>query len=294
LAILIAFYLIAVIFIQMKGESFHFPTPVAPAEGPSRIARLLPTPNPPKAEERLEPPLPPPLEVEAKVDPPPSPLVAKREEPLAPPQPASKSNLPVPPPPVSNGEKEKTSAQERVKKAGLLGLLGEKGSAPPLAAGLSSLKEVPPPSAEKGETVTVFPQEKIETLRQKTLVAEEKKLALARVAVIKEDLSQAKIVQGGLERNPEVVSDVVHQNKEGLLVLYNKRLQTNPNVQGHLTLEFVISPQGDVLKCLIVTSSLSDPLFEKEIVEEILRWKFPSYEKETTTVLYPLSFFPAG
>lgn len=292
LTTLLFVYLGLVLLIQVKGESLGLPVPVAPQE-PPRVAKLLP-PAPRSA---------PPPKVELKTGPPPlpPPSVAKREFSI-PPAPATRpeqtakikrEEAPVAAPP--QGATAPAPSREEIKKVGLLGLLGGgKSSGPSLGKGFSSLKEIPPPSAKKGPPAPLLPREGIETIRQRTVVAEETKLALTRKAVVGEDLSQTSITHDGFELNRETVSDIVQQNRDKLLVLYNRRLQKHPNVQGSLTVEFVISPQGQVLQCNILASSLFDPLFENEIVKEILQWKFPAVEKGATTVLYPLSFSPAG
>lgn len=309
LAVSFSFYVVLVIFIQLKGESFQMkPAPaVSETEEPPRVARLLVEPQ--KAPSA---PLPPPT-IEAP----------KKEPPKVEAPPVEK---PIPSPPAPKGtpkvEKAETSSspapvakappQEQVKKVGLLGLLGgKKGSGSPPAAGkgFSSLKDLPPPSAEKKPSSAApssssaaaplpsFAQEEIEKIRRRALTEQETKLTQTRQAVVQEDLSKTKITQeggAGGGRNQEAISGIVHLNREKLQLLYNRQLQRKPELQGFLTVEFLISSQGQVLECRIVNSSLSDPIFEKEVVQEILRWKFPSAAQGTTTVLYPLSFSPAG
>ncbi len=292
LTTLLFVYLGLVLLIQVKGESLGLPVPVAPQE-PPRVAKLLP-PAPRSA---------PPPKVELKTGPPPlpPPSVAKREFSI-PPAPATRpeqtakikrEEAPVAAPP--QGATAPAPSREEIKKVGLLGLLGGgKSSDPSLGKRFSSLKEIPPLSDRKEPPAPLLPRDGIETIRQRTVGSEEKRLALTRKTAADENLSETRIIQDGFELDQEAVSDIVHQNKEKLLLLYNRRLQKNPNAQGRLTVEFIISPQGGVLKCAILSSSLSDPALENEIVQEILRWKFPSVEEGATTVLYPLSFFPAG
>lgn len=294
LTALLFVYLGLVGLIHLKGESLRLPVPAASPE-PPRIAKLLPAAPkrlpPPKAEMPLPPPK---AEMKTEPLPLPPPSIAKREVPV-PKVKKEEAALPAPLPPPPQTAVAPAPSKDEVKKVGLLGLLGG-GKAPDasLGKGFSSLKEIPPPSAKKGPPAPLLPQEGIESIRQRTVVEEETRLALNRKAVVGEDLSQTRITHDGFALNRDAVSDIVQQNRDKLLVLYNRRLQKNPNVQGSLTVEFVISPQGEVLQCHILRSSLSDPAFESEIVKEILQWKFPAVEKGATTVLYPLSFSPAG
>jgi TonB family protein len=295
LAALLSFYVATVLFVQLKGESLQLnkPARIAPQEEPPRVARLLVEPQKPP---RLPPPKVEPLQP-PKIEP------AKIEKPASPVAPTQ--GLPKGEPASAPSAVPKTPPQEQVKNVGLLGLLGgSKGSnsGSPVGRGFSSLKEIPPPSSEKqtsssSSPLPSFAQEEIEKIRQRTLAQQETKLIQTRQAVVQEDLSQTKITQegaSGSRQNQEAVSGIVHQNRDKLQLIYNKQLRRKPELQGFLTVEFVISAEGQVVECRVVTSSLSDPIFEKEVVQEILRWRFPSTSQGITTVLYPLSFSPTG
>ncbi|GEM_PF-4943715 len=318
LAVSFLIYVALVILIQFKGESLQMKQSAltTPPQEPPRVARL-------RVEPQKAPPPPPAPVVEAAKPAPAPPRVespkVEKPAPLTPPvKSAPKIEKAEQAPPAAA---PKAPPQEQVKKVGLLGLLGgSKGSGSPssVGKGFSSLKEIPPPSSEKKSSsssssssssfsssspssttsppLPSFAQEEIEKIRQRALTEQETRLTQTRHAVVQEDLSQTKITQegGAGERNQEAISGVVHLNREKLQLLYNRQLQRKPELQGFLTVEFVISSHGQVVECRIVNSSLSDPIFEKEVVQEILRWKFPSAAQGTTTVLYPLSFSPSG
>ena len=301
LAVALSFYVGLVILIHLKGPSLHTKAAPAPTEDPPRVARLL-----------VEPQKPPPLQA-----PPPRVEAPKAAPSIAD---APKVENPAPPPSVPKnapkGERAashpaapKASPQEQVKNVGLLGLLGgSKGPAPHVGKGFSSLKEMPPLSAGKkpassapgsASSLPSFAQEEIEKIRRRALTEQEATLTQTRRSVVQADLSQTKITQeggtgGGGGRSEEAISGIVQQNREKLQLLYNRQLQRKPGLQGFLTVEFLISARGQVVECHIVASSLSDPIFEKEVVQEILRWTFPSAAQGSTTVLYPLSFLPSG
>ena len=273
LSISLSLYAMVVLSAQMFGERPRpFLLAARPGE-PARVARLLIEPRPAPA------PLPPPTRAESKIE---------KPRPLAPP----KIEKSVPP--------SQRGAQERVKKTGLLGLLGKEND-PTMGADFSSLQEIPFASSEKSQTTPSFdPKEQdgtldvIEKIRRKALQEEEKKMAQTRRVIVEEDLSRAKITQEGSARSQEAISGSVRRNKERLGALYAGLLEKNPGLKGGVTVEFVISPEGRVVQCRIVASSLRLPSFEEAILQEILRWKFPSMEGGSTTVLYPISFFPDG
>jgi TonB family protein len=105
--------------------------------------------------------------------------------------------------------------------------------------------------------------------------------------------SGLRIIQGS-DRNYGVISTSVQIKRSQLKTVYNKELRNSPNLEGNVILEFVVSPAGTVLKCNILTSSLENPAFEEALIQEILQWRFPKVKEGTTTILFPISFFPTG
>lgn len=315
LSLLLPFYAAALILLQTRPELFHFSSPAPSRIEPPRIARILPSPRSGRPLQVKEPPA-----VQKTSVSPASPLLPASQEAGPPPVQKADRKVSLPPPSAGSASGGKgvaasaTSREGQMKKVGILGLLGE-GKAP-AGKGFASLKEIPPtagkgdkkggllstlPESEidgkgdkKGGLLSTLSESEIETIHHKTVATEEQRLAHGRREVIEANLSQPKIIQEGFAAGQQTIHDIVYQNKEKLLVLYNRRLIGNPNVQGNITLEFIISPRGRVIKCYILDSSLSDPPFEKEIIEEIMAWTFPAVEKGETTVLYPLAFFPAG
>lgn len=282
--------------VELKPEIKTETKPEARKESP---APSLPVAPPKPAAEKL-----------AKAERPSSTLPPGKAETL----PASPA-LPSGPPPTESAAPRPTPKEE-VKKVGLLGLLGGgkgKASDPSLSQSFSSLKEIPSPSplpsapSDAPSSPALSPREKkgappaasispetLEQIRKQTVEAQEKGLVQTRQAAIEENLSEMRATSDGVALNHSAISGIANQNKERLLQLYSRRLRQNPKIKGAVTIEFVISPEGKVLKCQILSTSLSDPIFENEIVKEILQWRFPAGEKGTTTVLYPLSFSPAG
>lgn len=313
--LLMGFYVVAVVFLQLKGEALRPAEVLPPPEASPRMARILtappspPAPSPMVAPENPAPAQAPVQEAMEEVKPEVKEALKKKlpETPAeTPKRPVEKPKADAPPisrepaaAPPKTDTIAKAAPQEQIKKVGLLGLLGGGGTDPSAKKPFASLKEIPSSSGVVNEKTPApphqsFQQETVEQIRKKTLAAQEKSLVQTRKAAVEENLSEIRATNGSLELNHSAISEIAGTNKEKLLALYRKRLQQNPNVRGSLTVEFVISPEGTVLKCQILNSSLSDPVFESEIIREILQWRFPSAEKGATTVLYPLSFSPAG
>jgi len=192
----------------------------------------------------------------------------------------------------------KNPKKERVKKVGLLGLLGKKtprrGSSirnlrRPLSVGKNARRSSPGPGtgplSENKERKTV-------KLRNEVLREEQNRLT-RRGGSGSAQASDLRIIQGS-DRNYGIISSSVQVKRSRLRTVYNEQLRNSPNLEGNVILEFVVSPEGSVLKCNVLTSSLGNPEFEKALVREILRWRFPRVKKGTTTILFPISFFPSG
>jgi TonB family protein len=311
LTVLLSFYLFLIFFIRVKGEAPLPGVPISPAEDSPRIARLLTEPQqitlpppPHLPSPKVEAPPLPPAEVEPPMVSPPAKVdSAEVEKSAKGPSPEANGGGPSPP---------KAAPRERIKKKGLLGLLGrEKGSAPSLG-GFSALKDLPPlPFEEK--TAGSLPEsdlqdgsdDGIDEIRERVLSEQERRLAQLsaggsgagqggeRGAVEVADKPLSSILSGSARTRGDVDA-VVQQNKEKLLLSYNRFLQKNPDLQGSLTVEFIITAEGQVFQCHVLSSSLNDPGFEEAVVREILQWRFPSVEGGSTTVLYPVFFYPAG
>ncbi|HIE65296.1 MAG: TonB family protein [Nitrospira sp.] len=202
------------------------------------------------------------------------------------------------------GFSRKKQTKKQVQKVGLLGLLGKKtpGRGPSIrklrqplsirknalhgkdAKGSSTEQETNLPFKNKGD--------KIDTLRRKVLQEEQSRLT-RRSGSPSAQTSDLRIIQGS-DRNYGIISSSVQIKRSRLTIVYNNQLRNSPNLEGNVILEFVVSPDGGVLKCNILTSSLGNPEFEKALVREILQWRFPRVKKGTTTILFPILFFPSG
>lgn len=95
---------------------------------------------------------------------------------------------------------------------------------------------------------------------------------------------------GRSEENVQIVFD---RNKSKIYNVYNRALRSNPSLQGKVVLSLTIAPSGKVTKCTIVSSELNDPALEKKLVQRVKLLNFGPAEVATTTISYPIDFFPA-
>lgn len=189
-------------------------------------------------------------------------------------------------------------SKEKVKKSGLLGLLGNKKRKTRAKNALFS-QGLKRPGKNRLQISTPdtdpFPTEglqKMARLRNKLLKSEQKRLMTKR-SLGRKRKSPLKIVQGS-GRNFGVISSAIAQEEWRLTSVYNRLLQKSPGLQGNLIIEFTISPEGKVIKSHVLTSSFANIHFEKALIQAIRLWKFPMAKEGETTILYPLAFSPAG
>ena len=100
---------------------------------------------------------------------------------------------------------------------------------------------------------------------------------------------------GASGRTIQEVRDVVASYVPGLKYLYDRELKQRPSLQGKVTVEFVISPPGQVVEVRLISSALRHPSLEGAILARIRGWRFPSKPGDSTRVTFPLDFVaPAG
>lgn len=189
-------------------------------------------------------------------------------------------------------------SKEKVKKSGLLGLLGNKKRKMRTKNILFSQGLKRPRknrlqgSAPNADSLPTEGLQKMAHLKNKLLKSEQKRLMTKR-SLGRQRKSQLKIVQGS-GRNFGVISSAIAQEEWRLTSVYNRLLQKSPGLQGNLIIEFTISPEGRVIKSHVLTSSFANIHFEKALIQAIRLWKFPMAKEGETTILYPLAFSPAG
>lgn len=94
-------------------------------------------------------------------------------------------------------------------------------------------------------------------------------------------------------RSQEEVERVFQKNKGSIFSIYNRELRKDPSLQGKVIVELTISPDGTVIKCVLVSSELKNKNLERRLVSRIKKFKFASKKVPKITVTYPIEFVPS-
>lgn len=75
-----------------------------------------------------------------------------------------------------------------------------------------------------------------------------------------------------------------------LTYIYEKHLRRNPNLTGKMVVEVTIVAAGHVESARLISSTMNNSQFEREILDVVRRWKYEPIAEGTVTVTYPLVF----
>jgi TonB family protein len=94
------------------------------------------------------------------------------------------------------------------------------------------------------------------------------------------------------KRSRRDIMRVVNQNTQSLRYLFNRHLRNVPNMKGKVTLKWAIDEFGNVIFCRVVSTTVENSAFEREIVTAVKRWKFSRIHitGDVTEVVYPFVF----
>lgn len=95
-------------------------------------------------------------------------------------------------------------------------------------------------------------------------------------------------------RTSEEIRLVFDQNKSAFYSLYKRALRSTLGLQGRVVFNLVISPDGTVVKCEIVSSELNAPDLESKLVAKIRMIDFGAKDVMEWEEEYYLDFSPAG
>lgn len=95
------------------------------------------------------------------------------------------------------------------------------------------------------------------------------------------------------KRSEEEIQIVFDRNRGSFDSLYARALRTDPTLEGKVVFRLTISASGAVTKASIVSSELGDKTLERKLVLRVKRLKFKAGNKATTTINYPIDFFPS-
>jgi hypothetical protein len=83
-------------------------------------------------------------------------------------------------------------------------------------------------------------------------------------------------MEGSGKLDRDVVKKYIRKQLAKIRWCYQKAFQKNPNLEGDLTVSFIISPTGSVMSAKVVSSTLEDKDLEGCIERKILTWRFPA------------------
>ncbi|WP_341582152.1 AgmX/PglI C-terminal domain-containing protein [Marinobacter metalliresistant] len=260
---------------------------------------VLPEPEPPKPEEKK--PEEKPVE-QAKPEPEPEPV----PEPVVPePQPQPEPEPQVAEKPEPKPE-EVAKAREKAKNTGILAMGNE-------LAKLSSLAEsvkLDGPVANTAEPITRKTGDTLASratantrssgVNEEALNREARQVALAerqraevaeaeRIAAAKETARREQQETAARTRSKEELRRTMDANKSAIYSIYNRELRRKPSLQGSITPELVIEPNGAVSSCSVVESTLNEPALESKICNRLRLVDFGARPGvDQTRIRYPI------
>lgn len=100
-------------------------------------------------------------------------------------------------------------------------------------------------------------------------------------------------VRGQLDR--EIIQRVVREHRREIRACYEGELQRNPDLEGAITVEWVIAPDGAVAGARVQDTSLNSSAVENCVTRRIQQWVFPEPRGGgTVRVTFPFVFAPGG
>ncbi|MBL3825360.1 MULTISPECIES: AgmX/PglI C-terminal domain-containing protein [Marinobacter] len=257
---------------------------------------VLPEPEPPKPEEKPveqakpEPePEPVPEPVVAEPEPEPEPEVAEKPEPKPEPKP-----------------EEVAKAREKAKNTGILAMGNELKKLSSLAESVKldgPVANTAEPIARKtGDTLAsrATASAKSSGVNEEVLNREAGQVALAerqraevaeaeRVAAVKEAARNERQETAARTRSKEELRRTMDANKSAIYSIYNRELRRKPSLQGSITPELVIEPNGAVSSCSVVESTLNEPALENKICNRLRLVDFGARPGvDQTKIRYPI------
>ncbi|WP_323750820.1 AgmX/PglI C-terminal domain-containing protein [Marinobacter sp.] len=88
------------------------------------------------------------------------------------------------------------------------------------------------------------------------------------------------------------IRQVFDAQKSVLYSLYKRELRKDPTLEGKVTLELIIEPNGSVSACRIVASELSNPALEQRIAMRVQMFDFGAARVTARKVQFPIDFLP--
>ena len=96
------------------------------------------------------------------------------------------------------------------------------------------------------------------------------------------------------EMDPSIIERLIRANLGYIKWCYEKQLQTQPDIEGKIVVDFIIGVEGLVTSSKAKSTSMNNPIVEECIARRIKTIKFPSPGAGIVQVFYPFIFRVAG
>jgi len=261
---------------------------------PPRLAKLV---QPPKPVEPPEPVVEPEPE-QSKPEPEPKRVEAPQQ---IPPEPTVAKSKPEPEPAPQTTEQ----ARETASRSGLFAMKDRLSALTSLDTPAPEVRRVA--NVSNSKAVGLAPETSSDTVLQGSGGVETREGPVREVELAKHETSD---VAAPRETAPQVASQpeparpsvgeramsnirqVFDAQKSVLYSLYQRQLRQDPTLEGKVTLELVIEPDGSVSACDVVGSELDHPMLEKRIALRVQMFNFGAANVETRKVRFPIDFLP--
>lgn len=94
-------------------------------------------------------------------------------------------------------------------------------------------------------------------------------------------------------RPEDAIRSVMENNKGAIFAIYNRALRRDPTLQGKVTVQLVIEPNGSVSDIKLVGSELNAPALERKLLARIRLINFGAANVERATLNYSIDFLPS-
>ncbi|MCO1332758.1 AgmX/PglI C-terminal domain-containing protein [Microbulbifer sp. OS29] len=94
-------------------------------------------------------------------------------------------------------------------------------------------------------------------------------------------------------RTDDSIRSIMEANKEAIIAIYNRALRKDPTLQGRLTVQLAIAPNGSIASIKLVESELNNSALERKILARIRMINFGTANVESTTKNYSIDFLPS-
>ena len=114
-----------------------------------------------------------------------------------------------------------------------------------------------------------------------------------RHAIVPEVVPGVATVRGSLDK--EIIRRIVRQHMNEVKYCYDQELARKPALAGRISVQFAISPMGQVLTSVMQSTTMEDARVENCVIDAVRRWEFPKpLGGGMAIVLYPFSFTSPG